>query len=476
MEKLTIENLSFCYQKNDSKVLNDLNLKLPDGTMNLLFGPSGCGKSTLMKIIAGLYPEYAGHVLSGTINFNEQSTENWTTRDIAKHIAILFQNPTDQFSMTTVKQEFIFTLENLGYPRQQMDQRIQHALERLDIAHFIDRRLDSLSGGELQKVSLAITLAMDCDLIILDEPFACIDLKSRQQLLKLLKDLQVNDGKTILVSDHDLMGYQDIIDNLFHFQAGQIVKVNDTQHIFQRYQKANQSLQFSLPEKSESIVDLCNLQLKNGQKPLITDSSLEFSNGKLILLTGENGSGKSTFFSALTKLHDYSGLIEYQHKNIQKYNSRKYARQIGLVFQDAQMQYLKLTLQEEIDLSLKHTRYQDFWTKKRVKDYLQLLHLDHLREYIVYQLSGGQKKKLQIFEMLILGNPVLLLDEPLSGLDLDSTKAVMEMIKSIASQQSQTIVMISHQLGGLNGFFDYHLQLADQKLSYTEVLNYESIS
>lgn len=476
MEKLTIENLSFCYQKNDSKVLNDLNLKLPDGTMNLLFGPSGCGKSTLMKIIAGLYPEYAGHVLSGTINFNEQSTENWTTRDIAKHIAILFQNPTDQFSMTTVKQEFIFTLENLGYPRQQMDQRIQHALERLDIAHFIDRRLDSLSGGELQKVSLAITLAMDCDLIILDEPFACIDLKSRQQLLKLLKDLQVNDGKTILVSDHDLMGYQDIIDNLFHFQAGQIVKVNDTQRIFQRYQKANQSLQFSLPEKSESIVDLCNLQLKNGQKLLITDSSLEFSNGKLILLTGENGSGKSTLFSALTKLHDYSGLIEYQHKNIQKYNSRKYARQIGLVFQDAQMQYLKLTLQEEIDLSLKHTRYQDFWTKKRVKDYLQLLHLDHLREHIVYQLSGGQKKKLQIFEMLILGNPVLLLDEPLSGLDLDSTKAVMEMIKSIASQQSQTIVMISHQLGGLNGFFDYHLQLADQKLSYTEVLNYESIS
>lgn len=226
----------------------------------------------------------------------------------------------------------------------------------------------------------------------------------------------------------------------------------------------------------ESIIDLHQLNLQNGAKSLINSASVDVFKGKMILLTGENGTGKSTLFSALTRLHDYRGSIKYLKKDILKYNQRKYARYVGLIFQDSQMQYLKLTVEDEIKLSLKHTNYPDFWTDDVVEDYLQQLNLAHLKDHVVYQLSGGQKKKLQIFEMLILGDPVLLMDEPLAGLDLHSTKTVMKLIKTVASKQELTVLMISHQLGGLQDFFDYHLQLKNQCLTYTEVLNYESIS
>lgn len=477
MDKLVINGLTFRYKNSGPDIIKDLDFTLQPETFNVLYGPSGCGKSTLMKIIAGLYPEFSGHVTSGKMYIDSEDVDDWNTQDFSKHVAFLFQNPNDQFSMTTVKREFIFTLENIGLPIEQIEETIDRSLERVGILKFKDRKLDTLSGGELQKVSLAITLAMNSDLIMLDEPFACIDIKSRKQLLELLKDLQENDHKTILITDHDLMGYQGIVDDLYHFDNGQVQPVLNPAEVFATYQKENRQLLFDKPgDTVESIIDLHELNLQNGAKSLINSASVDVFKGKMILLTGENGTGKSTLFSALTRLHDYRGSIKYLKKDILKYNQRKYARYVGLIFQDSQMQYLKLTVEDEIKLSLKHTNYPDFWTDDVVEDYLKQLNLAHLKDHVVYQLSGGQKKKLQIFEMLILGDPVLLMDEPLAGLDLHSTKTVMKLIKEVASEQELTVLMISHQLGGLQDFFDYHLQLKNQCLTYTEVLNFESIS
>jgi energy-coupling factor transport system ATP-binding protein len=478
MEKLAIKDLTFRYKKVGPDIIENMNFSLEKGSFNVIYGPSGCGKSTLMKIIAGLYPEYSGHLTSGKIFLDGQDTSEWDIQEISRHVAILFQNPNDQFAMTTVKQEFVFTLENLGIPSNQIDEIIDRSLERIGIESFLNRQINTLSGGELQKVSIAITLAMDNDFIILDEPFASVDSKSRAQLLKILKDLQVNDHKTILVADHDLNGYQHLIDELYHFNNHTVENVIDAHDVFERYQNNSIQLHFEIPEqnKNDSIMNLHELDLNNGSKSLIDSSTLALFQGKMLLLTGENGSGKSTFFAAMTRLHDFGGEIDYKQKSILKYSRRKFARQVGLVFQDAQMQYLKLTVQEEIDLSLKHSTFKQNWTHEVIDDYLLRLNLFGLKDHIVYQLSGGQKKKLQIFEMMVLGTPVLLLDEPLAGLDIDSIEVVMDIIQTISLKQNQTIIMISHQLGGLQNYFDYHLQLADKQLRYSEVVDYQSIS
>jgi energy-coupling factor transport system ATP-binding protein len=351
-----------------------------------------------------------------------------------------------------------------------MDALIDQSLQRLGITALRQRHLTTLSGGELQKVSLAITLAMGSDLIILDEPFASIDLKSRQALLQLLKELQQTEHKTILITDHDLSGYQNLIDQLYHFEHGQVTPVADPAAVFNTFATYQQAFHFKLPVGEEPLLEITQLGLKTPAKTLLAATNLTIFKGKLCLLTGENGCGKSTFFAALTRLHDFEGTILYQNQSILKYKARDFAKQVALVFQDAQLQYLKLTLQEELALSLKHARFPELWDDAVLTDYLTRLHLDQLREQVIYQLSGGQKKKLQILEMLILGSPVLLMDEPLAGLDIDSLQVVIDLVRTMAQKQQQTIIMISHQLSGLQAYFDYHLTLADHQLTYTELI------
>lgn len=476
MDKLVIDHVTFRYRQTGADVLQNVNLKLAAGSFNVLYGPSGSGKSTLLRLIAGLYPEYGGHLMQGNILIDQQNIATWSTQQMAQQVAILFQNPHDQFSMQTVEREFIFTLENLGVPVEKMDSLIDQALHRLNIAALRQRRIQTLSGGELQKVSLAITLAMGSDLIVLDEPFASIDLTSRQALLQLLKELQEVAHKTILITDHDLSGYQDLVDQLYHFENGQVTQVADPAAVFKQYATYQQDFHFKLPAQSESaLLTLTDVGLKTPAKTLLKATSLAIFKGKLCLLTGENGCGKSTFFAALTRLHPFSGSILYQNQSILKYKTRAFAQQVALVFQDAQLQYLKLTVQEELALSLKHARFPELWDEATMTACLARLHLETLREQVIYQLSGGQKKKLQILEMLILGSPVLLMDEPLAGLDIDSLQVVISLIRTMAQKQQQTIVMISHQLSGLQHYFDYHLTLAQQQLTYTEVLERESI-
>ncbi|WP_252902374.1 ABC transporter ATP-binding protein [Paucilactobacillus hokkaidonensis] len=179
--------------------------------------------------------------------------------------------------------------------------------------------------------------------------------------------------------------------------------------------------------------------------------------------------GKSTLFNGIIKLLPYQGSIKLNNNDIKSIRSKKLALQVGLVFQDAQDQFLSITMAEEIALSKKH-RLTDYFTDKLIKESLHQLNLsDHL-DQVVYSLSDGQKKKLQILLMLIRGQSILLLDEPLKGLDIDSLTIVLKIIKQSSIAQHQTIIMISHQLTGLADWIDYHVSFEQQQLSYQEVL------
>ncbi|KZX38595.1 ABC transporter ATP-binding protein [Pediococcus acidilactici] len=471
MEKVTINNLTFKYRQATQPILKQLNFHLTAGSFNVLYGPSGGGKSTLLRIIAGLYPHFAGTIIQGTVKLEEKDVTAWQPAELTQKLALLFQNPREQFAMDQVEKEFIFTLENLAIPADEIDDLITQALSQVGIAHLRHRQLATLSGGELQKVALAITLATGSDLILLDEPFANVDLKSRKALIKLLKKLQAQEGKTILIADHDLNDYAEICDHLYQLDHQQVSLITDPQPIFARYQLTTRTA-FPIPNaNAAAILKLQDFGIENGGRYLLQAVQTSFPKQHLILLTGENGSGKSTLFEAIARLHPYQGKLFYDNRPLSQFNARTWAKTATVVFQDSEMQFLKMTVTEEIDLSLQHAREPQYWTADRIQDWLERLNLAGLQDQIVYQLSGGQKKKLQILTMLILGNPLVLLDEPLAGLDLASVRVVMQLIQKAAQVQKQTIVMISHQLTGLPEFFDYHLALTDHQLIYQEELN-----
>ena len=208
MTELGLHQLTFEY--NGQPLFDHLDFQVEPGTFGLLTGPSGCGKSTLLKLLAGLLPQYGGAVTSGQALLNGQPVGKIVPYQRAAKVAMLFQHPGRQFAMKTVSEQLQFALANLQLPREEVQRRIHDTLAWMNIHHLAQRRVHTLSGGEQQRVSLACLLAMDSEVILLDEPFANVDTMGRQQLLADLKRLQTEQAKTILLADHDLSGYQGI--------------------------------------------------------------------------------------------------------------------------------------------------------------------------------------------------------------------------------------------------------------------------
>ncbi|MBP2057490.1 energy-coupling factor transport system ATP-binding protein [Lactobacillus colini] len=447
---LKINQLSFNYQK-DSNILENISLQIFPNSFSLLYGPTGCGKSTLLKLIAGLYPKFGGQITTGKI---QNSFKQW---------GMVFQNPDKQFTMQTPYQEFIFSLENLQLDEKQAKKRISLASRETNTQDLLERDFITLSGGEKQRVALAIIIAMDCDLVLLDEPFASCDPYNRKFLLEKLFKLK-QEGKTIIITDHNLSGYQEMCDQVFLFKNKHRIDVlnNKAKEEF-FHQPAPPQLSFQLPKDSKPILTFENFSLKQGDKTLIANQNLQIFPGHGTLLSGANGSGKTSLFKALTKLISYQGKITYQQQDISKIRRRKYLTQVAQVFQNASDQFLMVTVKEEIKLS---QSLSNRFSTAEITNFLKLLQLDQLLDHVVYSLSGGQKKKLQLLLMMIANPNILLLDEPFTGLDKQSIHIISNLLRESFLDQEKTLIIISHQSDDLDLLCDYHLTLKDRHLQY----------
>lgn len=470
MSYIDITDLTFSYTKQGPLVLENQQLSFQQATFNVLTGPSGSGKSTLLRLLCGLFPQYTGHLQNGQILLDGEDIAGMDISKRAQKIAMLFQVPAEQFAMPTPRQELIFTLENMRIAPEQMDQRITQAFEFTGISEFADREFSSLSGGEQQKVALAIILALDADTILLDEPFANVDPKARNFLLRRLKQLVSNRGKTVIIADHDLSDYQQLADYLYVMEPTQkqihLATEAETQQRFLSFeQNRHQQISISLPDQTDTAEFKLRDFSTGHQKVLLKQANFELMKHHLTVFTGPNGVGKSTLFNSLTKLQDYQGSLTWENNEIAKLKVKDYSRHVALVFQEPISQFLKVTVAEELELSL-HNQYDHAWTKERVRDTLADLGLTGFDDHVVYMLSEGQKRKLQILLMLIMGVPTLLLDEPLTGLDLVSVHKIMQLLQQAVRNEDKTVIMISHQLTDVADYADYHISLHEKELSY----------
>lgn len=464
MTDLVVQQVNFAYA--DVPVLKDVSLTLQPGSLNLLVGPSGSGKSTLLKLLAGLYPTFSGGELTGTLTLDGYAVHDIVPFQRVAHIGYLFQNPTRQFVMKTPFEELRFSLENLQVAPEDITPRIEDALTRVGMRDFMWHDLMTLSGGEKQKVALAAVLAADSHFLLLDEPFANVDPTSRLQLIQLIKAYQ-QAGKTILIADHDWSGYADVIDDVFVMADGGLHTASaDEKTTILSQLPIQPTVHTTQPDAVIGDLVLDQVTLTNGDRLLLSETSLAIPKAKRTLITGPNGVGKSTLFSALVKLYPYGGDILYQNQSLAKRHIAQHVRDVALVFQNAEQQFVAMTMAEELAQAQQMSRFPEIWTADLLNDILVQLNLSHVREHIVYQLSGGQQKKLQVLLMLMTGTPVLLFDEPLAGLDSASQAQLLAVIADMITKQNQTVMMISHQLHAVTDWFDYHLVFEDQQLTF----------
>lgn len=459
MIELGVNQLTFEYQ--DKRLFTRLDFQLEPGTFGLLTGPSGCGKSTLMKVLAGLLPEYGGRVVAGQAVLNGQEVGKVVPYQRAAKVAMLFQHPGRQFAMATVREQVSFALANLRLPRQEVGRRVQETLDWLNISKLADRKVHTLSGGEQQRVALACILAMDSEVILLDEPFANVDTAGRQQLLSDLKRLQRENGKTILLADHDLTGYRGVADRWYQLSR---------QHVLSERNAAE--LPATVPVEpihcqslNHSRLTADRLQVAVGQRVLVQDGELKIPVGQLGLLSGDNGVGKSTLFAALSRQHHYQGQLSFDQQPAAKLALKKWALTVGWVFQNSTDQFIAIKAGDELKASLVYSCQPEYWTNQRVDQVLNQLGISDCLNRVSYQLSGGQQKKLQILSMLIMAQPVLLLDEPFAGLDHGSVQAVIELLRQTAKDLQVGMLIISHQRVGVADQLDYEVRLADRQLT-----------
>ncbi len=197
---INIQGVSFSYPGTNNRiVLDNINLDVYAGEMLVLLGPNGSGKSTLARLMNGLLVPTGGQVLVDGLDTADE-TSLWQIR---KQVGMVFQNPDNQLVAALVEEELAFGMENLGFPPEEMKKRIKELSAHMQLEEFLDFPPHRLSGGQKQRVAIASVLAIEPQVLVLDEPTSMLDPAGRREVLSELARLKQS-GKTVVLVTHDM--------------------------------------------------------------------------------------------------------------------------------------------------------------------------------------------------------------------------------------------------------------------------------
>lgn len=234
---IDFKDVTFTYPESKAPVLKKINFKVKKGSWTALIGHNGSGKSTISKLINGLLlPDKDSGSVITVSGMNLNSENVW---DIREKVGIVFQNPDNQFVGATVGDDVAFGLENRGVPRDQMVQTVKKVLSDVGMLDYIDAEPANLSGGQKQRVAIAGILAVEPEIIILDESTSMLDPSGRDQILKIIKRLMSEKNLTILSITHDI-DEADMADNVIVLNDGKILAQASPTKIFSQTEMLRQ--------------------------------------------------------------------------------------------------------------------------------------------------------------------------------------------------------------------------------------------
>ena len=204
MAIIETKNITYTYPGGTKPSIKDVSIKVEKGEFTLITGPSGCGKTTLCRCFNGLIPHFYQGELKGEITVSGLKVAENPIHELAKHVGLVFQNPENQLFALSVEKDVAFGLENLGVPREEMRKRADWALNLAGIYDLRERAPHELSGGQQQRAAIASVLAMQPEVIVLDEPTSFLDPLGAKKIFEVIYELNRTLGITVLLVEHRL--------------------------------------------------------------------------------------------------------------------------------------------------------------------------------------------------------------------------------------------------------------------------------
>lgn len=465
---IDVASLSFSYVSELTgdrvEALKDVELSADAGSLTLVCGASGCGKSTLMKALTGLVPQMTPGELDGVVRINGRNLADVALTDVGHLCSSVFQNPRTQFFCDTVAEELAFCGENYGRERATLRQQSERAAKLMGISHLMERKLTTLSGGQLQKVALACALASGAPVLLADEPTSNLDPAAISEVRAALKVLK-EQGLTIVVVEHRLHFLRGLADQVLLMESGRVTRRWNGAEFFSMGQAQRRSLglrtlvdpgppetwvgqgQVGRQEKqagrqenreatpSQVRLSCRGLSFAYGASPVFEGLDADFPAGQITCIAGANGVGKTTLVRVLCGLAaPSSGSISLDGVPA----SRKTRRSAcALVMQDTGRQLFSDTLAGELTIGASHASGQS--GEQLLADF----DLANLGERHPLSLSGGQKQRLVIAAARATGRPIVILDEPTSGVDARHLDSITATLRRIADEGA-AVVVVTH--------------------------------
>ncbi|MCF3627628.1 ABC transporter ATP-binding protein [Thalassospiraceae bacterium LMO-SO8] len=481
---LEIDDLHVTFGAGDGAVtaVQGASLTIDKGETHALVGESGSGKSVTALSVMQLLPYPLARHPRGSVRFNGQElvgAPGGVMRTIrGNQIAMIFQEPLTSLNpLHSIEKQIAEVL----FLHQHMTAKQAHArvLELLDLVGLGEAasRLQSLphefSGGQQQRIMIAMALANNPDLLIADEPTTALDVTIQAQVLKLMKEIQQKLGMAMLLITHDLGIVRRMADTVSVMNDGRIVEQNATEAVFTDPQHDyTRHLLAAEPKGRPEPADAAAPELVQGRDvkvwfPIkrgflrrtvghikaVDGISLTLKRGHTLGIVGESGSGKSTLGRALLRLERSTGDILFEGANIQGWQfkqMRPLRREMQIVFQDPFGSLSpRLSVGQIIEEGLiVHGLGGDALARRQlVAEALHEVGLTpEMQDRYPHEFSGGQRQRISIARALVLKPKFMVLDEPTSALDMSVQAQIVELLRDLQKKHDLAYLFISHDL------------------------------
>lgn len=498
MDVIKLSEVCFSYRvrPDEERALDDISLSIESGQVIGVTGPNDAGKSSLGRVIAGYIPNYFQGDLKGEIRVGEHDVRSTDIGDVSDTVGLLFESPFDQLTgaSNTVFEEVAFGLENKDISRQDIIDITTENLKLAGVMHLYSRNPRQLSGGQSQRVALASILAMEPEILVLDEPTSQLDPHGTEEVLNVVTDL-ANEGYTIILVSHDLSRLAPNLDRLLVMDDGRIVEDDSPQELFRSTEDLPLALPDAarigrrlrregwVPEERPLPLTLANVleevephvierPVPEGEHhdlaltstdgtPAVRFDGAHFFYGEdvhalrgltvdidagCICLIGQNGAGKSTFLKHLNGLlTPDEGEVIINGLETDENSIAKMAKEVGVSFQNPDNQLFHSDVESEIRYGPKNLGYDEERINELVEEAIERMELDDIRKENPYDVGLARRKHIAVASVLAMDTPVVALDEPTGSQDATGVEVLGSVVDRLV-EEGKTVVVITHDM------------------------------